>query len=131
MKFSHRLAYYLLGLLIGGIFFKFIIEHKGGGGLEFDYLPNARVLKNIRNKPFDISEVALSKMKQQTLDTADIKAILTNGDVDFDKSNVVVKGGKQYQIEGNSVKKKTIVLQIINYENKALLNDILETNQNN
>jgi Domain of unknown function (DUF4258) len=125
MKFSHRLAYYLLGLMIGGIFLKFVLTHTSGKGLEFDYLPNARVLKNIRNKPFDFSEVAVLKMNQQGIDTTDLKTVLTNGDVDFDKSNLPEAGGKLYEIEGVTAKNKTVILQIVNFENKALLKDIL------
>ncbi len=125
MKFSHRLAYYLLGLMIGGIFLKFVISHTSGKGLEFDYLPNARVLKNIRKKPFDFSEVSVLKMRQLAIDTTDLKTVLTNGDVDFDKSNLPEGNGKLYVIEGETAKKKTVILQIINFENKAVLKDIL------
>jgi hypothetical protein len=126
MKFSHRLAYYLFGLMIGGIFLKFVLTHTSGKGLEFDYLPNARVLKNIRTKPFDFSDVAVLKMKQFDIDTIDLKTVLSNGDVDFDKSNVPEGNGKLYVIEGETAKNKTVILQIVNFENKAVLKDILK-----
>ena len=125
MNFTHRLAYYLLGLLIGGLFLKFVLDYTGGKGLDFTYMPNARVLKNIRNKSFIYNEIAVIKMSQKHIDSTDIKEILTNGDVDFSISNKPFEGGKVYINEGVTKKNVTTKLQIINYENKAILNDIL------
>ncbi len=125
MNFTHRLAYYLLGLLIGGLFLKFILDYTGGKGLDFAYMPNARVLKNIRNKSFIYNEIAVIKMGQKHIDSTDIKEILTNGDVDFSISNKPFEGGKVYVVEGITKKNVTVKLQVINYENKAILNDIL------
>lgn len=125
MNFSHRLAYYLLGLMIGGIFLRFVLTHSDGKGLEFDYLPNARVLKNIRKKPFDFDSIATVKMKKHNIDTGDIKAVLTDGDVDFDQSNTSSKDGKLYVIEGVTKKNKTVILKIVNFEKKAVLKDII------
>ncbi len=124
MNFTQRLAYYLLGLLIGGVFLKFVVDYTGANGLDFTYMPNARVLKNIRNKSFEFSEVAASKMKLKNLNREDIKTVLTNGDVDFELSNKPLEGGKFYLIQGVTTKNVSLTLKIINYENRAVLKDI-------
>lgn len=124
MRFSHRLAYYLFGFLIGGLFLKFVLDYTGGKGMDFTYLPNARVLKNIRNKPFEYSEKASSTLAETWIDTIDIKNTLTYGDVDFDKSNIKYENGKLYCIEGNTIKNQPIILTVINYSGKAVLKEI-------
>ena len=86
MDFKSRLAYYLFGFFIGGLFLKFVLDYTGGKGMDFTYLPNARVLKNIRNKPFDYSEIATKKISEKMITIKDIKHVLTDGDVDFDLS---------------------------------------------
>lgn len=126
MKFYQRFAYYLLGLIIGGIFLKYTLDHTGGKGMDFTYLPNARVLKNIRNKPFYFSDIAKQKIEQKWVDTTDIRKILTDGDVDFSLSNKPLDGGKLYVITGENSNKKPITLKVINYEEKATLKDILK-----
>lgn len=126
MDFKTRLAYYLLGLFIGGLFLKFVLDFTGGKGMDFTYLPNARVLKNIRNKPFDYSDIAAKKISEKWITVADIKYILTEGDVDFDLSKKPMLGGKLYVINGETPKHIPITLQIINKENTALLQDIIK-----
>ena len=55
----------------------------------------------------------------------DIKNTLTYGDVDFDKSNIPYQKGKLYLIYGQTIKKDTITLRVINYDSKAVLEDII------
>jgi hypothetical protein len=126
MDFKSRLAYYLLGLLIGGVFLKFVLDYTGGKGMDFTYLPNARVLKNIRNKPFDYSDIAAKKMAEKWITVDDIKYILTEGDVDFDLSKKPMLGGKLYIVDGETLKHIPITLQIINKEETVLLKDIIK-----
>ena len=57
---------------------------------------------------------------------ADVKNTLTYGDVDFDQSNVPFKKGKLYIIEGKTVKNQEIILKVVNYENKAVLEEIIK-----
>ena len=90
-----------------------------------NYMPNARVLNDLRNKPFNYSMEASRKLSEDWIDTLDIKNTLTYGDVDFDKSNIPYQKGKLYIIEGQTKKKDTITLRVINYENKAILEDII------
>ena len=127
MDFKTRLAYYILGLFIGGLFLKFVLDYTGGKGMDFTYLPNARVLKNIRNKPFDYSDIAKQKIESKLISIEDIKYILTEGDVDFDLSKKPIQGGKLYIINGETKNNVPFTLEIINKEEKALLKDIIKT----
>ncbi len=121
MKFYQRFAYYAFGFLIGIMFLFFILN---GKDTSCSYFPNARVLKHLRSKPFHYSEIAQQKLAEKWIDTADVRKTLTYGDVDFDKSNIIVNGGKLYTIEGKTSDNQEIVLEVINYEDRVLLKDI-------
>ncbi len=121
MKFYQRFAYYMFGFVIGMFFLFMILNGKNTG---CSYFPNARVLKDIRNKPFYYSDSAKIKLTQKWVDTADIRKTLTYGDVIFDKSNIKVKGGKLYVIEGKNSKNQEITLEVINYSDKVYLKNI-------
>ena len=123
MKFIHRFAYYLVGLVIGLFFVSLIFS---GKDTRCNYFPNSRVLNDLRNKPFHYSEKASQILTEKWVDTSDIKNSLKFGDVDFDQSNVVYKKGKLYIIEGKTVKNQEIILKVINYDNKAVLDDIIK-----
>jgi len=123
MKFVHRFAYYLIGLIMGLFFVAAIFS---GKDTRCNYFPNARVLNDLRNKPFYYSDKASQILAEKWMDTTDIKNTLKFGDVDFDKSNVELKKGKLYIIEGKTVKKQEITLKVINYSDKAVLEDIIK-----
>lgn len=122
MKFYQRFAYYLVGLVIGCFFVAMVLS---GKDTRCNYFPNARVLNDLRNKPFQYSIEASRKLSEDWIDTVDIKNTLKYGDVDFDKSNVSYQKGKLYIVEGQTVNKDTITLRVINYSNKAVLDDII------
>ena len=125
MKFYQRLAFFLFGLLIGVIFLIYFLGAKAESrGVTFCYLPNCRVLKDIRSKPFHYSEDATKVLQEQWVDTTDIRNTLTYGDVDFDKSNIKVGAGKLYIVEGKTKDQTPIVLEVINYEKKVVLQGI-------
>lgn len=127
MKFVNRLAYYLLGLLVGILFLVFFFKGKyQGKDMSYCYLPNCRALKDFRSKPFHYSDVASQKMQQGLLDTIQLKEIFREGDIDFSKSNIPMDNGKYYIIEGELEGKKTVFVEIINYSDKVVLKDILE-----
>jgi len=123
MKFVYRLAYYLIGVLIGCIF---VVMVFGGRDISCNYFPNARVLNDIRNKPFNYSEEASKVLAEKWIDTTDIKNTLKYGDVNFDKSSTDMNKEKIYVIEGKTVKNQEIILTIKNEENKATLMNILK-----
>ncbi len=122
MKFYQRLAYYLVGLVMGAFVVALVLS---GKDTRCNYFPNSRVLNDLRNKPFQYSIEASRKLSEDWIDTVDIKNTLTYGDVDFDKSNVVYQKGKLYIIEGHTIKKDTITLRVINYPSKVVLEDII------
>jgi len=97
-----------------------------GKDTRCNYFPNARVLNNLRTKPFQYSDKAIQTLNEKWIDTADIKNTLTYGDVDFDQSNVDFKKGKLYIIEGKTVKNQEIILKVVNYEKKAVLEEIIK-----
>jgi hypothetical protein len=126
MKFYQRLAYYLVGFVIGSFFVVLVLS---GKDTRCNYFPNARVLNDLRNKPFHYDTIATQQMSKGLADKADIKNILTYGDVDFDKSNIPAEGGKKYVIYGQNTKEKKITLEVINYSDKAVLKNIIETKE--
>ncbi|MGV3697458.1 DUF4258 domain-containing protein [Flavobacterium sp.] len=122
MKFYQRFAYYLVGLVIGCFFVAAVFS---GKDTRCNYFPNARVLNDLRNKPFQYDIEASRRLSEDWVDTIDIKNTLTNGDVDFDKSNVPADGGgKLYIIYGNTKKGKGITLEVVNFPEKAVLRNI-------
>ncbi|MBA4277017.1 DUF4258 domain-containing protein [Flavobacterium sp.] len=123
MKFSHRFAYYLIGLIMGSFVVAAVFS---GKDTRCNYFPNARVLNDLRNKPFHYSDKASLILAEKWIDTSDIKNCLKYGDVDFDKSNIKVGTGKLYTIDGKTTKNQAITLEVINYPEKALLKDIIK-----
>jgi len=122
MRLRYRFAYYLIGFTLGLFFVTAMFI---GKDTRCNYFPNARVLNDLRNKPFAYSDEASLILSQGWVDSTDIKNSLTYGDVDFDQSNVKVGSGKRYIIEGKTVKNQVIVLEVINYSDKAVLKNII------
>lgn len=123
MKFAFRFAYYLVGLIIGCFFVALVFS---GKDTRCNYFPNARVLNDIKNKPFYYSEKASAVLAETWIDTIDIKNTLEFGDVDFDKSTTDFKKEKVYFIEGKTTKNQAILLKIANQEGKATLLEIVK-----
>jgi hypothetical protein len=121
MSFKYRFAYYLVGFILGSFFVAAVLT---GKDTRCNYFPNARVLNDLRNKPFEYSKEASLVLAENWIDTTDIKNTLTYGDVDFDKSNVKIGNGKIYIVEGKTVKNQAIELKVINYASKAVLKEI-------
>lgn len=125
MSLRYRLAFYLLGLTIG---FYFVGEFLGAKakakGVEFCYFPNCRVIKDIRSKPFQTSASVDSIFSKNITNAKEIDEAISNGDVDFSKSNVSYKKGKKYIIDSYLPNNKKVKLIIINYSNKAILEEI-------
>ncbi len=124
MKFVQRFAYYLVGLVIGCFFVALVYS---GKDTRCNYFPNARVLNDIRNKPFEYSERASKVLAESWIDTTDIKNCLEFGDVDFDKSDTEFgKNVKLYVIEGKTANNVEIILTVKNEEGKATLENIIK-----
>jgi len=104
----------------------FVAMVLSGKDTRCNYFPNARVLNDLSTKPFNVSDIAAAKLKENWVDMTDIKNTLKYGDVDFDKSNVKYKNGKIYIVEGKTIKNQPIVLEFVNYADKVLLKDIIK-----
>ena len=128
MKFYQRFAYYLVGLVMGCFFVAAVLS---GKDTRCNYFPNARVLNDLRSKPFQYDSEASRRMSEDWVDTVDIKNTLTYGDVDFDKSNIKEEGGKLYIIYGKTIKGQKITLEVINYPEKAVLRNIIKNVKSN
>ncbi|WP_366183549.1 DUF4258 domain-containing protein [Flavobacterium ovatum] len=124
MKFFHRFAYYLVGLTIGLFFVAMVFS---GKDTRCNYFPNARVLNDLRTKPFEYSPKASSVLAETWIDTIDIKNTLEFGDVDFDESKTEFgQNTKLYVIEGKTMKNQPIILKVSNRADKAILEEIIK-----
>jgi len=121
MKFKFRLAYYLFGLLLGSMFLAFFFKEKK---TEFCYMPNCRVLKDLRSKPITYSDATTAKFTENWVTLDDIKKTLEYGDVDFSKSNVPFEKGKLYIVEGKNANNEDIIVEVINYSDKVIVKDV-------
>jgi hypothetical protein len=128
MRFRHRFAYYLVGFSIGLFFVAVVLTGKDA---SCNYFPNARVLKTLRSKPFMYDIEASRRLGEDWIDTIDIKNTLQFGEVDFAKSNRKEEGGNLYVIYGQTVKKQPITLEVLNYEEKAVLRNIMKRKEKN
>ena len=125
MKFSYRLAYYLGGLLLGTVFVVYFLQAKADArDVSFCYLPNCRVLQNLRSKPLEVSDKAQQTIAEKWVTLQDVKNCLQYGDIDFSSSNKPFENGKIYFIEGKNTKGEPIIVSMVNYEKKVILKDI-------
>jgi hypothetical protein len=121
MPFLKRLGYFLIGLSIGLIFLALFLKRKTDEtGTEFCYLPNCRVLKELRSKPMQID----TSLKTNT-DSLLIKYLLQEGDVDFSKSDTRAEPCKIYRISG-SKEERTLRITIENCDSYTLLTEYEE-----
>ena len=84
-SFFKRLGYFLFGLSLGVFLLGRFYDKKNA---SFDYGPNARTLKSIRNKPHFVYSTEVKEiMTQHNIDTSAVKSLLFFGDIKFNKSN--------------------------------------------
>ncbi|MFC2147631.1 DUF4258 domain-containing protein [Bacteroidota bacterium] len=101
MAFLKRLGFYLIGLSIGLVFLFFFLKKKSDEtGVSFCYLPNCRVLKELRSKPLIYSKQVDQMVAERVLDSLTIAYFLNEGDVNFKKSITKNTTCKTYLIEG-------------------------------
>jgi len=83
--FLRRLGFFLIGTFIGIYFLNKFLEKKKA---SFPYGPNARTLKSIQMKPhFVYSDKVKGIMKQNQIDTTEVKSLIYFGDVEFTAAN--------------------------------------------
>lgn len=81
-----KLKFFLIGFLPGLLIVFFILNKKGAGCSG--YLPNSRVIAETLSKEFQYSESFKSEMESHKISEKFLKdSIITNGKIEFDKSN--------------------------------------------
>ena len=121
MRFIQRLGYYLGGFAIGLIILAFFLS---GKKTSCAYFPEARVLKNIGNKPYTLSAPAQEVYTALKLDSLDIRNIWDTGDVSFRESDTQQKPCGSYKVYGTTRKGKALQLQVDNCEDTSIIQSI-------
>jgi len=125
MNFIQRLGFFSVGLIMGiGILMFFL----GGKKASCDYSPNARTLKNIRNKERVFSENALINFSDNSLDTSAVTTILKSGNVDFGKSDTKKESCKVYFIS-EELESGEFEVEIENCRDKAIIKSVQKVKQ--
>ena len=94
MALLKRIIWYLFGVGLGLVLVVFILKQKNGGkGVEYCYLPNCRVLKELRSKPLELHA------SLQNIDTTGIAQTLIDGEVQFKRSDVRKEPCGEYWIQ--------------------------------
>ncbi|MDP6921576.1 MAG: hypothetical protein QGH06_01265 [Lutibacter sp.] len=115
MTFKQRLPFYLFGLTIGLVIVIFFLGKKD---TQFDYGPNARVLKNIRLKKHLYTPEVIEAMQAENIDSTAIEQLLKTGDVDL-WNKFRSDSCTSYQIEGSGTLAK-IQLTVRNCDSVAV-----------
>jgi len=121
MKFIHRLGYYLGGFSIGLVILAFFLS---GKKTSCAYFPEARVLKNIRTKPYTLSAKAETTYTSLQMDSLDLQLIWNEGDVAFGESDTRKEPCGIYVIYGTTTEERSIKMTVENCEEKTLIQAI-------
>src|SRR5690606_21365607 len=90
-----KLKFYLIGLVPGLLIVFFILNKKGASCSG--YLPNSRVIAETLSKEFQYSESFQAEMNTLKINEKFLKdSIITNGKVDFERSNAQKKPCPDY-----------------------------------
>ena len=120
MPFLKRLGYFLIGLSVGLLFLAVFLRKKTEEtGTEFCYLPNCRVLKDLRSKPLHIDSAL-----NITPDTLFIQKLLKDGNVLFRESDTRAQPCKIYRIQGEE-EGRELTITLENCETHVLLTDYI------
>lgn len=121
MAFLKRLGWYLVGLSLGIVFLVFFLKKKSGeDGIDFCYLPNCRVLKNIRSKPLLLLPNEKDTLRFETLDE-ELQWLLKEGDIDFGASETDTEPCKTYVVEHDD---KALTLRVKNCADHAVIETV-------
>lgn len=119
MDFIRRMGIFLVGVSIGLVFLAFFFKNKK---TEFCYLPNCRVLKDIRNKEIIIS----SHLQGEGYSLEVLKPIFFEGEVNFSKSTIGENECNTYLITGTSSRNEKLTLRVDNCFLKAWVTSVMK-----
>lgn len=121
MAFIKRLGWYLLGLSVGLVFLMIFLKKKSEEtGTEFCYLPNCRVLKDMRSKKLSIPPDTQEALLTIDLDSVMVKSFLKDGEVDFSKSETETQPCKKYVV-AKKINAETVVLTFQNCPEEVIV----------
>lgn len=122
MDLKKRFFLYGFGFAVGAMVVFFIWMKKDA---TFDYLPNARVIKNIQSKTIAKSIPAKMFLIGHQIDDLTLTNMIKNGNVDFEKSNINTDPCKTYWIY-TSFNEKQLSLIIENCDSIATIKKIIK-----
>lgn len=125
MNLKKRFFLYGFGFAIGALVVLFIWNKKD---TTFDYMPEARVLKNIQSKKIKTSIPTKLFLIEYQIDDLTLINLIKNGNVDFEKSNTNTEPCKTYWIY-TSFKEEKLSLIIENCDSIATIKKIIKENQ--
>lgn len=98
MSFFERFKFYLIGVFAGSLLVILMFGRRNScKDMVTGYLPNGRVLLEVKSKPLFYSNDALIKLNESQMDTAEFrKNILPELDIDFKISDQRAKPCGQY-----------------------------------
>mgnify|MGYP001227849844 FL=1 len=115
MTFYKRLIFFSSGFIIGILLLSFFLM---GKKTSCSYLPNDRVIKNVNSKRIIYNNVNDSLL---------VKKILSNGKVNFSKSDTKLDSCKSYHIE-NKIDGIVYVILIENCDEYVVVEEIKKIN---
>ncbi|WP_212113167.1 hypothetical protein [Candidatus Shikimatogenerans silvanidophilus] len=122
-NFLRRFFYFFLGIFIGIMIVFYLFGNRFFYNLNY-YLPNERVLNNIKNKKiFILKKMLINKNKKKYYTEFFIKELLRKGKVNFKKSEIRRKPYSIYKIEYKKNNEK-ICITIENKKKKILIKKI-------
>ena len=122
--FIKRLGYFMVGLSIGIVFLTFFLKKKSQEtGVEFCYLPNCRVLKDLRSKPVYYADNISKLLKNKELDTLQLTNFFSEGEVNFSSSDTESKPCKTYLIE-SKIAADVVTMHVKNCPDKIIVLDL-------
>jgi len=119
MKLAKRFFFYFGGFAVGIVLLYFFVAGSGAS-CEYAYGPNARSLKNIRNKERVFSQETLENLANHQLDTSAISLLLQSGEVLFRESKTRLDSCRVYVIEG-VISNKHLKISVENCEKTATI----------
>lgn len=122
MDLKKRFFLYGIGFAVGIIIVFFIWIKKDA---SFDYMPNARVIKNIQSKTIAKSIPTKLFLIGHQIDDLTLSNLIKNGNVDFEKSNINMKPCKTYWVN-TTFKNKKLSLIIENCDSIATIKKIIK-----
>lgn len=118
-----RLGYYGIGVAMGIVFVYFLF---GDRDIQCSYFPNSRVLKNLRSKPLQYTDVAACQRNCMQLDSVAIAHIFAAGSVDFSESNARKEPCGEYQITTRLPDQREIAAWVENCDSTVTILNLQE-----